>query len=301
MAGEEEDRPKFVKRYTQLAVVAAFLLALLWKLGGLFFWIFFGATAFFAFMAFYYRPRVVRNEERFSYPKFSGQGQAQTPPPKVPPKNIRLIIIGVIISFFAMFVILTIIGIATGDEEVAQTVEETAPNDRAVVQSDPTNLDALTNLGNSFYVNGQYDSALWYYDRVLSIDPANSGGLYNKGLVFYQKKDYQKSMDVLRKCISLYPNNADAIVVMGDNYYSQNKFNEALIWYKQGYDKGERSAGLLNIMAYIYDQQNRKTEAIRFYKETLQQDSSLVDVYNRLAELEPGRAEWYKKKSEDWK
>ncbi len=298
----DDERPKLVKRYTRLAIVSGFLLALLWPLNSFFFWIFFGATAYFAFLAFYYRPRVEKKEEFFSSPKFSTQQPRQSGPTNVvAPKNVRLIIAVLIISVFAMFFLLIIIGIATSEEGATQAVEDTAPIDREVLQTEPNNLDALTNLGNSFYNKGQYDSALSYYERVLTIDPTNSGGLYNKGLVFYQIKDYQKSMEALRKCISLYPDNADAIVMMGDNYYSQNNFNEAITWYKQGYDKGERGAGLLNIMAYIYDQQNRKTEAIRFYKETLQQDSSLVDVYNRLAELESGRAEWYKKKSEDWK
>lgn len=250
----DDERPKLVKRYTRLAIVAGFLLALLWPLNSFFFWIFFGATAYFAFLAFYYRPRVEKKEEFFSSPKFSTQQPRQSGPTNVAPKNVRLIIAVLIISVFAMFFLLIIIGIATSEEGA---VEDTAPIDREVLQTEPNNLDALTNLGNSFYNKGQYDSALSYYERVLTIDPTNSGGLYNKGLVFYQIKDYQKSMEALRKCISLYP--------------------------------------------YIYDQQNRKTEAIQFYKETLQQDSSLVEVYNRLAELEPGRAEWYKKKSEEWK
>ena len=70
---------------------------------------------------------------------------------------------------------------------------------------------------------------------------------------------------------------------------------------KKAYDKGARTAGLSNVMAYIYDQQNQKSEAIRFYKEALQQDSSLVDVYTRLADLEPGNSDWYKKKAQAWK
>jgi tetratricopeptide (TPR) repeat protein len=99
----------------------------------------------------------------------------------------------------------------------------------------------------------------------------------------------------------LYPDNTDAYVIMGDNHYSQEQFTQAMMWYKQAYEKGARHSGLLNVMAYLYDQQNQKTEAIRLYKEALQQDSSLADIYNRLAELEPARAEWYKKKAEAWK
>jgi tetratricopeptide (TPR) repeat protein len=125
--------------------------------------------------------------------------------------------------------------------------------------------------------------------------------MFNKSLVYYQKQDYANSIEWSKKCANLYPDNIDAIVLTGDSYYAQERFSEALTWYRQGYDKGARSAELLNILAYVYDQQNRKTEAIQFYKETLQQDSSFVKVYERLAELEPTRAAWYKNKAAQWK
>jgi len=81
--------------------------------------------------------------------------------------------------------------------------------------------------------------------------------------------------------------------MLGDNYYVQNNYSEALRWYRKGYDKGVRSAEVLNIMGYLYEQQGNTTEAVRFYKEVLQQDSSWVDVYDKLIVLEPGQAKKY--------
>jgi tetratricopeptide (TPR) repeat protein len=304
MSSEDEDKSKRVRRYTRLAIIAAFLLALFWPLGNFFFWIFFGAGSYFAFLAFYYRPRNERREERYESRRSAWQ-QPDKPGPiniKMSPKNIKLIIVLISFSVFLFMIVLMIIGFATGDDAPSQNLEDMAISEsKNVLSSDPTNLDALTNLGNTFYASGQYDSALVYYDKVLDIDPQNSSGLYNKGLTFYSKQDYSKSMELLRQCITLHPDNQDAYIIMGDNHYAQNQFTQALTWYKQAYDKGARNSGLLNIMAYLYDQQNQRPEAIRLYKEALQQDSSLVDVYNRLAELEPNHADWYKNKAEAWK
>lgn len=298
MTSEEEEKQKLVKRYTRLAIISGFLLAMFWPLGSFFFWIFFGAASYFIFLIFYHRPRVEREEKKFERARPTWQESRPATSINVTPKNAKLIIVIAAISIFGFLLILMIIGFATGEENADQPSEEITVNEnRDLLSVDPNNLDGLTNLGNSFYSNGQYDSALLYYERVLKIDPRNSSGFYNKGLTLYQKKDYTKSMEILRQCISLYPDNTDAIMLMGDNRYSQNSFNEAIEWYKQAYNKGARSAGLLNVMAYIYDQQNQKTEAIRFYKEALQQDSSLVDAYTRLAELDPNRSEWYKKKA----
>ena len=301
MTSEAEEKQKLVKRYTRLAIISGFLLAMFWPLGSFFFWIFIGAASYFIFLVFYYQPRVEHEEKKFEYARPPRQESQQSSSINVTPKNAKLIIVIAAISIFGFLLILMIIGFATGEDNAAQPIEEITVNEnRELLANDPNNVDALTNLGNSFYADGQYDSALVYYERVLKIDKKNSSGLYNKGLTLYQKKDYKKSMEILRQCVSLYPDNTDAIMVIGDNYYSQNSFNEAIEWYKQAYNKGARSAGLLNVMAYIYDQRNQKTEAIRFYKEALQQDSSLVDAYTRLAELEPNRSDWYKKKAEAW-
>jgi tetratricopeptide (TPR) repeat protein len=306
MSTEEEDKSRLVKRYTRLAIISAFLLALFWPLGSFFFWIFMGAATYFAFLAFYYRPRVMAEDTEDHFEFTRPRGYQERPPDQpnsihISPKNVKLIIALVIGSFFSFMMILMIIGFVTSDDIPSVSEDASINESRDLLLTDPNNLEALTNLGNDFYAKGQYDSAIVYYDRVLSIDPKNSSGLYNKGLSLYSKKDYQNSMESLRQCISLYPDNTDAIMIMGDNYYSQEQFTQAMTWYKQAYEKGARTSGLFNVMGYIYDQQNQKSEAIRLYKETLQQDSSLVDVYNRLAELEPNRAEWYKMKAEAWK
>jgi tetratricopeptide (TPR) repeat protein len=302
MNPEDEDKSKLVKRYTRLAIISAFLLAFFWPLGSFFFWIFFGTTTYFGFLAFYHRPRIERNEEKSEYARPMGRQYDQPTTINIAPKNVKLIVVLISIAVFSFILILMIIGFATGDDSAPENVVDNSINESLnVLSTDPNNLDALTVVGNSFYANGQYDSAVIYYEKVLAIDPTNSSGLYNKGLALYSKQDYKNSMDMLRQCISLHPENTDAYIIMGDNHYAQNQFSQAITWYKQAYEKGARHAGLLNVMAYVYDKQNQRTEAIRLYKETLQQDSSLVDIYNRLAELEPDRAEWYKKKAEAWK
>lgn len=297
-----DDNSKQVRRYAGLAIISSFLLALFWPLGSFFFWIFFGPASYFAFLAFYYLPRPERSEKKSTYTRSAWQEPDKPGSVNTPSKNVKLIVIIVVIATFSFLLILMIIGFTTGDNSSPMNAEDIILSEnRELLSTDPTNLDALTNLGNSFYALGQYDSALVYYERVLKIDPRNSSGLYNKGLALYSKKDYSNSMESLRLCISFYPENLDALMVMGDNFYSQNQLTQAMTWYRQAYEKGARSSGLLNVMAYIYDQQNQRPEAIRLYKEALQQDSSLVEIYDRLAELEPNHAEWYKKKAQVWK
>lgn len=297
MSAENEPELR-VKKFWRLALVAVFLLAFTWPLGSFFIWIFLGATVYFIFLAYYYgpRPNRERKSESFSRAWNKDESHEQKKP------TVRLAVTIVIIVAASILFILMIIGYLSQADTVESSTGSLQENaDRETLRTNPSDLNALTNVGNQLYAQNQFDSALIYYNKVLVIDPQNSSGMFNKALVYFQKREYSKSIEWSKKCASLYPDNTDALIITGDSYYAQERLSEAISWYRQAYDKGARGAELLNIMAYICDQQNRRSEAIQFYKESLQQDSSLVAVYERLAELEPTRATWYKSKAAQWK
>lgn len=290
------------KRFKRLAVITAFLLALLWALGSFVVWILGGITACFVFLAIYYSPR---KPVGFTYSSTKKQEEpsrasAQREPaqPLTPQQKKRIVFLIAGIAGVIIFVSVFLAAIGLLQPDISNPIDD---QDRQTLVNDPDNLDALTNIGNRFYTSQQYDSALYYYNRVLEIDQQNSSGLYNKSLVYYQKQQYDQSISTIKKCIELYPNYGEAHAMLGDNYYVQNNYSEALRWYRKGYDKGVRSAEVLNIMGYLYEQQGNTTEAVRFYKEVLQQDSSWVDVYDKLIVLEPGQAKKYQQLVERWR
>lgn len=298
MEPEGDDQLKY-KRYTRLAIIAGFLLALLWPLGGFFGWILGGCTTYFIFLTFYYYPRKrigFRQEGHRQSQSYRYENVSASPEAKKKSRLIFFLIAGAIVMT-ALTIFVTIFSLLNSSFESSPTESADWQN----LRDNPTDINALTNIGNQFYANAQYDSALVYYDRVLQIDDQNSSAMFNKALVFYQQKNYSKSMEWGRKCVSMYPENVDAYTLVGDAYYEQQNLSEALGWYQKAYDKGARNPELLSIMAYVFDQQNNRNEAIRLYKETLQQDSNRVDIYNRLAELEPGTAGKYRALAERWK
>jgi tetratricopeptide (TPR) repeat protein len=294
----EEATSRKAKLYTRLAIAMAFLLALFWSLGSFLIWTFLGAIAFFTAMALIHRQPISGHGNPFQRrprPRFERRERAG---PRPPARSLKLVIFFAALSMIFLAVIVAIFSsINQPDAQVESGEFSNTSGYRDQLAANPNDLDALTNLGNSFYSLGQYDSALKYYNRVLTVDPHNSSGLFNKGLVYFQQKKYPQSIEVLRQCAQLYPDYAEALMLMGDNYYDQGKYTEAMQWYVQAYDKGARTAELLNIMGFICEQQNRKSDAVRYYKEALKQDSSQVSVYERLIELDPGKAGWYRQKA----
>jgi tetratricopeptide (TPR) repeat protein len=117
----------------------------------------------------------------------------------------------------------------------------------------------------------------------------------------YDNQDYRKSISMCRQALSSQPQDIDLILLLGDNYGSLKQYDSSYVWFSKAYELGARSAYLSHWMAYFYDEKGETSRAIEFYKDAVRQDSTRTQIYDRLAELEPSRAAWYKSKSDQWR
>jgi len=70
-----------------------------------------------------------------------------------------------------------------------------------------------------------------------------------------------------------------------------------LYFFEKAYELGVRDPGLLQNLGDIYYDQNENKTAIQFYKQAVEQDTTMAFVYERLAELEPSKAENYRRRA----
>jgi tetratricopeptide (TPR) repeat protein len=166
------------------------------------------------------------------------------------------------------------------------------------LQADPENPDLWLERGNSFLYVPNADSSLAMYQRALELDPAFEQAQYNIGLIYFERKNYRDAIQETRKILAYNPDYTEAKLLIGDSFYNRSQLDSALQWYESAYQSGYRSAILCHLMAYIYDTKGETTSAINFYKEAIGQDSSIVDIYVRLGELVSGEeGNWFREKS----
>jgi tetratricopeptide (TPR) repeat protein len=84
---------------------------------------------------------------------------------------------------------------------------------------------------------------------------------------------------------------------LGDDYKFVNQRDSAHIFFEKAYDLGARDSGLLQNLGDISYDKKETDNAIQFYKEAIEQDTTLVYIYERLAELEPSEAENYRRRA----
>jgi Tfp pilus assembly protein PilF len=81
---------------------------------------------------------------------------------------------------------------------------------RKAVELDPKNADASTDLGVSLYYSNRPDEALAQFERSLKISPTHTKTLLNKGIVLaFGKQDLRGAQAEWEKVVSLAPNSPE--------------------------------------------------------------------------------------------
>jgi Tfp pilus assembly protein PilF len=81
---------------------------------------------------------------------------------------------------------------------------------RKAVELDPKNADASTDLGVSLYYSNRPDEALAQFERSLKISPTHTKTLLNKGIVLaFGKQDLRGAQAEWEKVVSLSPNSPE--------------------------------------------------------------------------------------------
>jgi len=81
---------------------------------------------------------------------------------------------------------------------------------KKAVELDPKNADASTDLGVSLYYSNRPDEALAQFERSLKISPTHTKTLLNKGIVLaFGKQDLRGAQAEWEKVVSLAPNSPE--------------------------------------------------------------------------------------------
>lgn len=302
MTEEQERFQRIADRCLRVGIVSLLVYALLHTLGAMVFWLAGGVAAAAFVLRFYYQRLAnppATSEPKWQQPAPADSNRPAAGNPEQVRKWLKFVPLMVIASIFVT-VFWIIISRSSTD-----TMEESSPAEdpsgaRNAVEENPNDADALLTLGNAFFNENQYDSARYYYERCLSVNPSYKEAHYNIALSWTNERNYSQAITRLQQCVQQNPEYGEALQLLGTCYYNQDQQSQALSFFQRAYDTGIRNAELSHYLGYLYDVQNNPTKALGFYKEALNQDSSKVEIYKRLAELEPEQSEWYLRKAKAW-
>jgi Tfp pilus assembly protein PilF len=293
-----EQNKRRVNRYVKWVIVCSFLLALLWPLGNFIFWIFAGAIAYLLFLIFYYSPRTPKNE--FKSTRFSGNASSRQERSKpLAGKDLRkrsIIFLAVSFGFFILVFVMVWSAFDDGQNDKKETDVE-----QSIAYESSPEVDTLVNVGIRFYQANQFEKAKESFEEALKIDSKNKFALYNRALVYYSLNNYRQSIKGCYECLKYHPSYGYAHYLLGDNYFNLKQYDSAIISFEFAYTHDVPDVQLALNLGEAHLAKGNKNKAIRYFSEALDQDSSLVNAYDRLAEIEPSKANFYRKLSGKWR
>jgi cytochrome c-type biogenesis protein CcmH/NrfG len=83
------------------------------------------------------------------------------------------------------------------------------------LQSDPNNVELLTNAGNTYYDAQQYPTAATFYERALKLHPKDTGVRTDLATAYWYMGNADKAIDEFNRSLSYEPTKANTLFNLG--------------------------------------------------------------------------------------
>ena len=138
--------------------------------------------------------------------------------------------------------------------------------------------------GTACFFKGDYDSAIYYFNRAISLD-TNKAESYNyRGLAYYNKKKYDAALVDYDSALIINPIYSGAYANRGNAYFKMNNARKALVDYDKSIALDSSNSLAFRYRGIIYLQKNKY-------------DSAILD-FTRVIQIEPDSSFAYSKRGE---
>ncbi len=159
--------------------------------------------------------------------------------------------------------------------------EEAEPLFVAIIQEDPSHLDAHHKLGLMYMKMGRFGEAELYFSKLVNLkqDPVYFSNL---GAALYQQQRLIEAAEAYENAIALDDRRGERLQSLGQVYNELGEDEKALHYFERAARRKPKDLDLKLILADYYEKLGRVDEAVEKFKEVLDSDPYNEDVKKRL-------------------
>jgi len=162
------------------------------------------------------------------------------------------------------------------------------------IASDSLCSPCWNELGAIFYDNKNYDSAIFYFKKAVSITPDYNVGLINLAQSYHYNKNDKDAMRIFWRTVAVDSLCTECWNWLGTIYYNSIKNNDsAAFCYRKALHIDSAYSLSLRNLALIYEDQNNDSMATKIYARAISFDPSNYETIYKLGSL------FYSKKNYD--
>jgi len=125
-------------------------------------------------------------------------------------------------------------------------------------------------MGYNASGSNEYDKAILYYQKAISINPEYAYAYSGIGFVYFSEGNYDKTIEMYRKAINLNSGNAKAYVYMGLCYDHKGNYDQAITLYEKAIRINPENAGIYYSLGSAYEKNGEHERAIEYLKKAAQ-------------------------------
>jgi len=160
------------------------------------------------------------------------------------------------------------------------------------IELDKKYIMPYNNLGVIFHGRNEFDSAQFYYEKVLEIAPNENTPKKNLGDLFLMKGIYLNNNGFPEEAIASYKksmtyqstNNVLIFNNMASIYSSIKKYDSALIYFEKGYEINPKDVMIIQNIAVVAYLTKNYLKAIEYANKALSIDNTLKKSFGILAD-----------------
>ncbi len=139
-----------------------------------------------------------------------------------------------------------------------------------MIDKDPYNSKAWTNIGDIYRMMGQYEESIDPYEYALSIDPEDLWTNMHLADIYYDLGRYKESIDTLEEALRNGVETSMIHTTIGDCYYRLNDLQSAEEHFQKALEInpmiGTGYAGL----GYVYSDRGQSLKAIKYFEKAIE-------------------------------
>ncbi len=162
--------------------------------------------------------------------------------------------------------------------------EEAEPLLLAVIEADPSHLEAHHKLGLMFMKRGDFGQAELYFSKLVNLkqDPVYFSNL---GAALYQQQRLVEAAEAYENAIALDDKRGERLQSLGQVYYELGEDDKALHYFERAARRKPKDIDLKLILADYYERLVRLDEAIETLEAVLELDPYNDEVKKRIKVL----------------
>ena len=161
--------------------------------------------------------------------------------------------------------------------------EEALAYFQEIINKDPYNSKAWTNIGDIYRMMGQYEESIDPYEFALSIDPEDLWTNMHLADIYYDLGRYKEAIDTLEEALRNGVETSMIHTTIGDCYYRLNDLQTAEEHFSKALEINPMIGSGYAGLGYVFSDRGNSRKAIKYFEKALELEPWETDHFYSIA------------------